>query len=533
MNDAAHDYNSWSELREPFLRRARDAAKLTLPSLLPPKGHTAHDTLVTPFQGVGAQGVKNLASKLLLSLFPPTQPFFRLVPTDPAALEAAGKTVRTEVEEGLASMERSITSELETMALRVRVFEALKHLIVTGNVLLHLDPDGASRVLGLGQYVVRRDPMGFMERLILKEVLSRDNLPRDVEDALAQPALAPVVSSDPSGNQYNAGAGSHRDLVDLYTYLEWDDDEEEYALHQVAAGRQVGDYQRFPEHLNPFLVLRFSTVDGEDYGRGLVEEVIGDLVSLEGLMRAIVEAAALTSRILYLVDPAASATADDLDTAPNGSFRPGRTTDVAVLQTNKGADLQVAFAAVQRIENRLERAFLLNSAVQRNAERVTAEEIRFVAQELESTLGGVFSVLSQELQLPVVELVMHSLASHGRIKKLPPKAVRPSIVTGIEALGRGQELNKMAVFAQAAQQSVGPDQFSKYVNPRAWLGQLAVASGLDTSDLLRSEEEVAAADTAAYQQSLAQKVAPEAARQFGPGMAERMGLAPAQPAQAK
>jgi len=427
---------------------------LTIPSLLPPQGHNNHSTLPTPFQGLGAQGVNNLASKLLLSLLPPSQPFFRLVPTDPRAVSEAGPTAKTEIEEGLASMERSVASELETMALRVKVFEALKHLIVTGNVLLHIDPEDGSRVLTLGQYVARRDPMGFLERLIVKEVLSRDNLPEEVEEALASPEGAPhqpLSQSEPySGSGVSVGTGPGRDLVDLYTVMEWDDDAEQYVLHQeVMGGRMVGEFQRFPERLNPYRVLRYATIDGEDYGRGLVEEIIGDLVSLEGLMRAIVEAAALTSRILYLVDPAAAATADDLDTAPNGSFRVGRLTDVSVLQTNKGADLQVSFAAVQRIENRLERAFLLNTAVQRQAERVTAEEIRYVAQELESTLGGVFSVLSQELQLPIVELVMHYLAAAGKIAKLPPKAVRPTIVTGIEALGRGQELNKMAVFAQA------------------------------------------------------------------------------------
>lgn len=48
---------------------------------------------------------------------------------------------------------------------------------------------------------------------------------------------------------------------------------------------------------------------------------------------------------------------------------------------------------------------LLNSAVQRNGERVTAEEIRYVAGELEDTLGGVYSLLSQELQLSLIRRV--------------------------------------------------------------------------------------------------------------------------------
>ena len=64
-------------------------------------------------------------------------------------------------------------------------------------------------------------------------------------------------------------------------------------------------------------------------------------------------------------------------------------------------DFRVAQESAQKIEERLAAAFLLNSSVQRDAERVTAEEVRFMAQELESTLGGVYSVLSQEFQLPL------------------------------------------------------------------------------------------------------------------------------------
>ena len=45
----------------------------------------------------------------------------------------------------------------------------------------------------------------------------------------------------------------------------------------------------FPIDKSPYIPLRFNRVDGEDYGRGYVEEYYGDLKSLEGLTRAIVE----------------------------------------------------------------------------------------------------------------------------------------------------------------------------------------------------------------------------------------------------
>ena len=49
-------------------------------------------------------------------------------------------------------------------------------------------------------------------------------------------------------------------------------------------------------------------------------------------------------------------------------------------------------------------AFLLNTAIQRDAERVTAQEIRYMAQQLETAMGGIYSLLSQEFQLPLVTI---------------------------------------------------------------------------------------------------------------------------------
>ena len=71
---------------------------------------------------------------------------------------------------------------------------------------------------------------------------------------------------------------------------------------------------------------------------------------------------------------------------------------------------------MNRIETRLQFAFLLNSSIQRNAERVTASEIRFMAEDLEQALGGIYSILSQEFQLP---FVMRKMAMMEKSKKLP------------------------------------------------------------------------------------------------------------------
>ena len=129
--------------RESYLRRARDASKLTIPSLVPPEGHSDSSIYETPYQAVGARGVNNLASKLLMALLPPNAPFFRLTIDDFDILEVAGPEARGAVEEALARIERTGMGEIEHLALRVPTFELLKHLIVSGNGLLYMPKKGS------------------------------------------------------------------------------------------------------------------------------------------------------------------------------------------------------------------------------------------------------------------------------------------------------------------------------------------------------------------------------------------------------
>lgn len=75
-------YTSLEGKRWQYLDRARSAAKLTLPYICPEEGFGPHSRLDTPFQGIGARGVNNLASKLLLALLPPMPPSFALLWTN-------------------------------------------------------------------------------------------------------------------------------------------------------------------------------------------------------------------------------------------------------------------------------------------------------------------------------------------------------------------------------------------------------------------------------------------------------------------
>ena len=459
--------------RDPFLRRGRDAAKLTIPSLLPPDGHSGHDKLPTPFQGLGARGVNNLASKLLLALMPPNSPFFRFT-IDDYTLEQLTQQegMRAEVDEALGKIERAVMQEIESQALRVSVGEALKQLLVTGNVLLFLSPDGGLKVYRLDRYVVRRDPMGNVLEIIVQETVAPEALPEEIREELKD--------TDKTGKDKT---------VEMFTRVYRDGNR--WRVYQEVKGRTIpgteGDY---PLEKSPWIPLRFTKIDGEDYGRGYVEEYYGDLRSLEALTKAIVEGSAAAAKVLFLVNPNGVTEQRTLSESENGAVRSGVADDVTVLQVQKFADFRVAFETIEAISQRLSFAFLLNTAVQRAGERVTAEEIRYMAGELEDALGGVYSILSQEFQLPLVNRLVHQLERKRKIPTLPKGVVKPTITTGLEALGRGHDLNKLDVFIGGVLQTFGPEVVSQYLNVGDYLTRRGTALGIDMKGLVRSEEEV-------------------------------------------
>jgi hypothetical protein len=456
--------------RSSFLDRARSASELTIPSLLVDSGHSNSTVLATPFQSIGAEGVNNLSSKLLLSLLPPNAPFFRLV-VDDTELENLLAEQRGEAEEALARIERMVAQEIEVRALRVPISEALKHLLVAGNVLLYLPEKGQMRVFKLDRYVVKRDSMGNVLKIITKETMSPLSLPEKAKYLVTEMAEDEIPKTN----------------VDLFTCVKWTG--RNWKIHQEVEGNVVpGSEGSFPKNRNPFIALRFTHIDGEDYGRGFVEEYIGDLKSLETLTKAIVEGSAAAAKILFLVRPNGTTRIKTLADSPNGAIVNGDQADVSTLQLQKSADFRVAQDTIRTLSDRLGRVFLMNSSVRRDAERVTAEEIRMGMQELEIALGGVYSILSQEFQMPLVQLIMTKLKKEKKLPQFPDEALKPMVITGVEALGRGQDLNELAGFLQHLA-PLGPGVVQQELNVSEYISRLAASLGIDTEGLIKTDEE--------------------------------------------
>lgn len=487
--------------RESFLSRGRKCAELTIPSLLPPSGHSGAQDLYVPYQSLGARGVNNLSNKLLLSLLPPNSPFFRLLVDDFELAEAFDEDGRATFEEALNEVERSVMTEIERKAIRSPVFTAMKLLISTGNTLVYMPKEGKLRSIRLDSYVVQRSPDGTVIKAILKEEVAHAALPQDIRDLLAA--------------KDSEKAYEDKDTVVLYTC--WKLEGKKYHSWQEADEIPVPDTNAsWPLDRPNFLALRWTSVDGEHYGRGHIEEYIGDLNALEGLSKSILESSLAAAKCVILVRPNATTRMDKLVSANNLDVIQGQEEDVHVVSLDKRADLQVAQSQAATIEQRLGAAFLMNSSVQRQAERVTAEEIRLMAAELEDALGGVYTLLSQEFQLPLVNRLMDLMQKEGRLPKLPDGIV-PAIVTGLEALGRGHDLSKLQVFSNEVAK-FGPEAVDEELNLGDYFKRFGTGLGIDMSGLMRSEEEKQARAQAKQQDMQQQQMADLAGKAVGPAI---------------
>jgi len=474
-------YTQLSNGRTQFLDTAVECSRLTLPYLIQEdlSSRPTHQKLHTPWQSVGAKCTVNLAAKLMLALIPPQTSFFKLQVRDDKLGVEFPQEVKSELDLSFSKMERMVMDYINASSDRVVVHQALKHLIVSGNALIYMGKEGLKNY-PLNRYVVNRDGNGNICEIVTKELISRRILSQDLPELLMPKASV----NSPGDDGYKTGSDDHD--VEVYTYVRLDNNGR-WVWHQEAFDKIIpGSRSTAPKNTSPWLCLRFNTVDGEDYGRGRVEEFLGDIRSLEGLSQALVEGSAAASKVVFLVSPSSTTKPKTIADAGNGAIVQGRPDDVGVIQVGKTADFRTAAEQMQNLERRISDAFLVLQV--RQSERTTAEEVRLTQMELEQQLGGLFSLLTVEFLIPYLNRTLHILQRNKELPKIPKDVVRPQIIAGVNALGRGQDQQSLVQFAQTLAQTMGPEIMAKFLDPGEYVKRLAAAQGIDALNLIKSKE---------------------------------------------
>jgi hypothetical protein len=191
---------------------------------------------------------------------------------------------------------------------------------------------------------------------------------------------------------------------------------------------------------------------------------------------------------VFLVSPSSTTKPQTLANAGNGAIIQGRPDDVQVVQVGKTADFKTAYEMANQLGQRILDAFMVLNV--RQSERTTAEEVRLTQLELDSQLAGLFSLLTVEFLKPYLDRTLMVLQRSGQLPKLPKGIVRPQIVAGVNALGRGQDRESLIQFITTIAQTMGPEAISKFINPDEYIKRLATAQGIDVLNLIKSVSDI-------------------------------------------
>lgn len=486
----------WTELNSKktnLINRCYDYAMWTLPYLFP-RSNTKDSELQGPLDSTGARAVNHLSNKLIMALFAPSQPFFRLTITDKVSEELAAKakqgdeqalTLIAAMDEALAKTEKAAMKELDFNRYRTEATTAAKSLIVTGNAMLYHPVKGPVQSYGLHDYCVVRDLSGTVVELMTLEKKSLNTFKKAIRDKL---------------EAHDKGKYGSNKEVCIYTQVILEDDMK-YHMYQYADDLKLEESSATwtAEDL-PYLPLTWNLIRGEDYGRGLVEDYAGAFHALYQLAQSEIDVVAIAADIKFLVDPGSTVDVETLNAAESGSYHSGKEGDVTVLQINKAVDMQMVEGMVQRLQQQIGAAFLLQTAVTRDAERVTAEEIRQTANELDLSNGGIYSRFAEEWQYRTAILMLK------RIKvDLGDKTIDPVIITGLDSLSRAGDIDNLRLLIGDLQLlNTVPEDIRAGIDAAKFIAYCATRRGVDYQKFEKSPETMQA-EIAQKQQMVAQE----------------------------
>ncbi len=489
-------YNDLCTDRSYWIAKAKQAASLTIPYLAPREDPLPNDSpeLELPWNGVGQAGISNLASRLLMALLPPTEPFFRLtidevemarITADREDKDEVAKE-RAAFDKALNVLERAMLAKIAHSNDRPVLHEGLLQLLVVGNVLAYRPVEGL-RMYGLGRYVLKREPTGRPSLGVICEQLTVKSLSEAARKIHDEQAGGQPDEDDPDKRM---GLGGHGKLVKVYTLIEWDWVKGRVDWHQEIHRKQIDGTDGWaPMDESPWIPLRMYHLDGQDYSPGFVEAVcMADLHTADALNQAIAEGALISARCVFGVKPNSQVTAEQFAKAANGAAITAMPDDVFPIQAAKSADLAVAAQAEQRISARLSQAMLLQNF--RDSERTTAQEVRLQALQLENALGSLYSILTVEFQHPYVKRMLAIQTREGDLPQLDKKLVKPVVSVGLAAVGRGNDLERISQFVGMLGQLLGPEAVPQFMKVPRLVTQMATASNLPSLDAIKTEEEV-------------------------------------------
>lgn len=513
--------------RHAILERARLCASLAKPWILPEENMRADEALPENYQSIGSRGLTNLEGRLLLAMYPPMQPWFKL---DLDSQYRYDPSIPDEIKQAFQSWlflrEMQVISQLESCnavsyrKARRSGFRAVKRavfsqLLATGDTLEQLTDEYRIKLFRRDKYVTKRDSSGDVLYHIILEEIDPLSLPDDKQ-----------IAAQLDQRVYEAEYAKDR-MQKLYTLVEWQPDTRTWLIEQEINGNTI---HSDTERISPFISTAFELAPGENYGRGMVELNLGDLRSLDEQEERRLDLLALATKGLVVRDPGSLIRDKDLEKKSGsiitGRVQNGRAQDIAMLHMENMREFAMINDAIRSKTVELGKAFLLETDVQPQQERVTATQVQRIAAELESALGGLYAPLADEQQLPLVERAIYQMERDRLLVPAPDqanKATRIQIQTGLAALTR--EMNAAKIGSIVGMLAQIPEAIAK-IDWHVFTDLMFRYQGVYEPGLVKTREQVEAEMQQAMEAQMAQQAAGKAVDVIGNAAEAQMAPQP-------
>lgn len=478
-----------------YITRAENISKLTIPKIFPVESKK-DGKLDEPEQSLGSIGVSTLASKLMLILFPPsgstkysidelsikkrndilefTKNVFNTLEIDEETKIENIKKIDKEkntssgLKTALRLLEKKQDALLNNSDIINKISYGMLHFIITGNFAFFIDKDMTSRLYSLRDYVVDRDRNGELIEVIARDYVSFYSLNEEQQKKIL-----------------NESGKKEEELKEISLYLQSKKkSKNKWEIKEFADDVEMRSWEL---ENNPIIVPFSDKESGNIYNYGIANEIYGDLNAYEQLSKNTKQVSAAASKILFLVKKGSTNVVRDLVNAKNLDFVYGDAEKIRTLQIDKINDLNIVNNEKQELKTRISMFFMLNSAAQRDGERVTKFEIQKIIQDIDASFGNLYSILSREIQYPLAKIMLEYLKKNDELKNLIPDDLEINIVSVKQALANEINLNNLMFLIDSA----GKMGDVRKINNTSVLQEICKISDMNFNDLVLDDSEYA------------------------------------------
>lgn len=354
-------YDELSALRDAYRDRAREYSKVTLPYLMPESDTgTSSSEFQNDYNTEGAKLTNALANRYVNTLFPAGRSFIALdlKEEDYTQQEQQGNS-KAAIDNIFAAVTRDFRKVFEAINSRAIMLDVLKHLIVTGNSLVHKPQEGNLMNYALDEYVLLRDLSGEVQEIITEDKKAIQTLPQEIQ---AQVMSAMDIKEDEDVRDTT---------VSLFTYVRRGiADKDTWFVDQAVEAFAVGEQNTYTTEKLRWFPVMWNRTRREIYGRGLVEEHFGSLWTLSILTEAMAVGCITLSDIKFMVRPGSLVDIAAMNASASGSYHYGEHDDVTAITTDRARDMALIKDVMEYYTRHLGEVFMYLPSTMRDAERV-------------------------------------------------------------------------------------------------------------------------------------------------------------------